>query len=297
VTGVLLYQWQTRTAALTYRVQEALPFSDTNETTAIYQVSISNSGSSVAEDINCVVDVPGGLVASHRVKADAALTYEDSASGSSYRLKTASLNPGESVVVSLLARGDASIGSRPTVSLRAKGHIGREESLEQSKRTLSSDLKVALAAAYAGLFSIFITRRLLPKWVGRHSDDQREVLAYLCGMHGLLAEAEHLLQMPRRTSYWAQADRLGNRGVLKEHETQRGAYKNVLADLLVYTTPADLSKGIVHYNIAKITLAAGDRAAFKQHIELAEKFGGRLIRTRIQIDPQMRSDASPSVFA
>lgn len=77
---------------------------------------------------------------------------------------------------------------------------GFQKSTKEKDRSLFSSLLPALIGVMAGMLSFlsFIRKRILGDDESQRSDDQRQVLAYVCGIYGLTEEVDrYLLQVPK----------------------------------------------------------------------------------------------------
>ena len=116
--------------------------------------------------------------------------------------------------------------------------------------------------------------------------DQRQVLAYLCGVHGLYDEVNQYLTNQTDVSYWSESDKYASLAIQDITSPIAEKRKIILQDLLQYMK--DIHKpsiGIIHYNIARISKAQGKDDEADKHLEEANKYIREEIKTRSNMDP------------
>lgn len=298
--GTVIYGLQSREPHLVYSTSDTLPFNGENRVVAVYQVSLTNDGKRSVDEVVCVIRIPGAAIEQKRVIADPSLSYTDSTLNDTLKLQISSLNPSETVHVSVLASAPSFIPTHPEVSLRAKGVLGEQTSSKGDQRPFLVGFTTSLAAV-AVSFVFFIVsvgrlkRQTRSKAVtegeeGRHSDDQRQILAYLHRLHGLSTEAERLLSQSHATSYWAEADRMGQLAVHAQNEEIRDKYKSVLSALLEYAVVSKSSQAIIRYNLARIALASNQTSEASARLKEASALSPKLIARRIHLDPLFKGN-------
>jgi hypothetical protein len=93
---------QSREPRLVFVAPEAIPFQGPGKKIATYSVTISNEGARVAEEVVCVVRVPGGTVDQQVVTADSSIDHRETSAGDSLKIQIPVLNPSERVRASIL---------------------------------------------------------------------------------------------------------------------------------------------------------------------------------------------------
>jgi len=291
VTGFILFRLQTKEPKLVYTATETRPFRGTDRNFAIYNLSISNLGGASIADVVSIVQVPDATLEDLRVVADPSLKYTYDIVSDTLELQIPELNPNETMAVSVLATSQTDLPDTPDVSLRGSGITGVETTSPERKD--SRDFLVSIAAAIfgagGGLTTLQYFRRGLPigPVSGKHQDDQNQILAYLCGLHGLMDDVQEYLSRPCDTSYWAEADRHAAIALANPSAEEAEKRKNVLKALLQYASVASLSVGIVHYDIARIAFAQGKHDEARDNLKKAKQHAGRLIDTRLMFDPHL----------
>jgi hypothetical protein len=129
---------------------------------------------------------------------------------------------------------------------------------------------------------------------GKHSGEQNEVLAYLAGIQGLTSEVDEYLRRTRNTSYWAEAYRLAALAINKNDSKYTEQILNLLSSLVNYATIAIASVGIIHYNIARLSVLLNRNDKAKSEIEMARKLCPKVIDKRVQLDPLLNKLTSKS---
>lgn len=292
IGALIIGTFQAREPALVYSSTESLPFNGLNGEVSIYQVTISNDGKREANDVACIIRIPTGKVDQYKVTASPLLSVSGSTSGDSVTVQVPNLNPSESFQVSLLVSGTQSLPSRPQISARGRGILGTEKNPEQNKSESDPVLWVSLAAFSAvfisGVFTLIFrrTKTFVPSSTGS-GDDQRQVLAYICRANGLSDLADQYSSQPHETTYWAEADRLGQIATDTQNGERMAAIERSLLALVEYDTNlADTSKAIVFYNVALINRCKKDEPNYKKYLELAKETSRNQIERRLKVDPR-----------
>jgi hypothetical protein len=294
--GMLIFFLQSRQPSLVYSSSETIPFQGESKVIAVYQVAVSNDGKLPVDDIAAYVAVPGASIDQKRVSADPSFSVRDTLENGALRLSIASLNPSETVQVSVLASAQGSLPPRAEVSLRAKGTKGHEKSPGSAASPLFLGFTTALGSALLPFLLVpfmmplakFLRRRLSVTGDGRHSDDQRQILAYVYRMNGLDAEANRLDNFPQKTTYWAESDRFSGNAITSGDPSLIRNAVETLTTLLDYCAMAETSEAIVTYNLARLHLSLGTVDTAKDCLKEALRKDKPLISRTISIDPILR---------
>jgi hypothetical protein len=293
ISGAILFRIQTREPNLVYTAPDTRPFSGTDRNFAIYNVSISNPGKAGIPDVVGVIQVASATLEDLRITAAPSLTCTHNIISSTLELRIPELNPNETIGVSILATSKSDLPNSPDVSVRGSGITGIEGTSPETKR-FSDWFTWALPATlavYSGLAFVYIARRrgsLFLLVSHKHSDAQNEILAYLCGLHGLMNDVQEYLSKPCDTSYWAEADRFAAIAVANPTADEAEKRKNVLKDLLEYASVASLSVGIIYYDVARIAFAQAKHDEAKENLKKAKQHAGRLIDIRLKLEPHLQ---------
>lgn len=296
ITGLLLFYVQLREPKLVYSVEQTIPFQGDREALSIQHVLIRNDGKKSAADVVVDVRVPGGKIKERRVQVASSLPFKEEKSDDSHRFEAKSLNPGETVKISLMTAGVLDSQLNPVVSLRADGVTGERLEQEQ-KKGLSETILPAVVAAYAGLLAAFlsskryrvaifsISKGLITGKGLAPSKEQNEVIASLFALKGLVDEAEYYLAVRKGCSYWSEADLIAAKAIACNDTQRANKYKEVLVDLLEYAEIATSSQAVLHYNIARLckSLARNDEA--QEFLKKARSIDRELVEKRLGKDP------------
>lgn len=128
LAGMVIFLLQGREPHLVYTTTDTLPFYGENaRVTGVYQITIANDGKRAVEDVVGVVTIPNGKIEQHRVFGEASLTHTETATADSMKIALPTLNPSESIQISILVTSSTNLPTRPEISLRAKGSTGTEK--------------------------------------------------------------------------------------------------------------------------------------------------------------------------
>ncbi|MEJ7636425.1 MAG: hypothetical protein WKF75_00155 [Singulisphaera sp.] len=131
-----------REATLIWEAKETLPIQDKDQSTAIYHVRIDNEGNKEAEKVTCTIAIDGGKIEKPKVARPESMRYTESLTPDLLTEGFESVNPGESIQISVLASGRAELPPKPKVTLRFKGGNGRERSETRTPATSSNYLLI-----------------------------------------------------------------------------------------------------------------------------------------------------------
>lgn len=286
-SGLLLKFLTEARPALRYTIASSEQFTGRESRIGIIALQVTNPGKREVEDVTCRIRVPGARVTEHRVSGIAPSAWTAETSGGGINLHAAYLNPGESFTLSLLLSLDTDLGD-PSVELRGRGVRGQAaDGPDPSKRRPVEFFATAASAlgAVLSMFAFFLLRyRSSFILGGRHSGDQRDVMAYVLGRFGLHEPAERIRYLTRSLTYWSASDGLTDQWLAKGAANEIKAGAEALTYLLEYASMAASSQGIVHVNIARLALRAGDQAIAREALSAALKKDEPLIRKRIQGD-------------
>ena len=310
ITGVILFNIQTKKPKLEYLTTETSPFQGTNQNFAIYNIIISSSGGKEIKNVKGLVNIPNASLSDIKVSAPASLDYSTNINDDEMTIEISTLNPDDTISITIFTTSQSPLPQFPEVSVRGDGITGKKvEVLSSDSVGITTMFAViALVATFAAIFSSFIYNQSghLPSinllgiqfpvsglissaLLGKHVDDENKILAYICGLYGLLDDVENYLTRQGNTSYWAEADRISSLAIANAKTANAEKRKQVLLDLLEYASLSNTSESIINYDIARISLAQGNVEESKTFLEVAIKKGGRLIKTRLKIDSSFNS--------
>jgi len=275
---------------LVYYVEDTLPFQGPSGDTAIYNVKIANLGKKAAEEVVCILSFSTSTIQQSRTIIDPSIAYTESVLSNAYRVDLPSLNPQESTTLSVLATSGDKLPARPDISLRGNGIVGTQATKNTGNVSpwvpLTAGIGTAVAGSIAGLGTMLLMMRrrgLLPI-TPQDEGDQKYVLAYLCEIHSLSDDAERYRNMVPKVTYWSESDRLTTLALQSPKTEEAQKRKAVLKDLLQYGAVADESRGMIHYNIARIAKAEGKEEEFEEHITKAKKLSPKVVAKRLGLE-------------
>jgi len=290
-TGLLLDFFRSRAPRLVYTISSAEMFPGENQSTGIVLLRIGNSGGREAEDVFCRVSVADATIKQQKTEGVPNVNQLVKATGGAVELNLPFLNPGERLSLHLLLDLHGSQMAQPTVQLRAKGVTGVEESPGQETATSPSEILTlsgtVLAAFLAGLTTLLAVRARTRGVVLWTHDDQREVFAYILGVHGFLQEAQQHRLVGREETYWSIADMLTEIWIAAGDRDQAGKGVRALEDLLDYAHPADSSVNLIRLNIARLALVAGDEAKARSILAGLREKNDAQLKKRLAHDPHL----------
>jgi len=291
--ALILGKLQAHEPHLVYSSTESLPFSGPSGDVSIYQVTLSNDGNKEVYDVACAIRIPSAKIDQYKVTADPLLNVSGAVLGDSVNIHVPNLNPSESVQISLLASGSRDLPARPQVTARGKGALGSEKAKATDKSWFDTIPLISLAAATLAMFVSGLAGRVLRSKSATGSssgsgDDQRQILAYICRAYGLIDLAEQYSARAHETTYWAEADRLGQMAVDAGGE-RMATIERALLGLVEYKKVARASKAVVYYNVALINGVKKDGAAYKKYLQMAKDISAEEIERRLKVDPRFKN--------
>ncbi len=158
----LVRRISSREPALSYTAPESLPFNGGGKNVGIYQVEVTNEGDAAADSLTGLVRVPAASIDNQRVSGPGALPIEAKVEGDTLRFSAPSLNPGETIRLSILASSPMGLPTEPEVSVRATGVSGFRRASGGSRADAISfvpTLVIATATAVVMLLLQLVFRR------------------------------------------------------------------------------------------------------------------------------------------
>jgi hypothetical protein len=117
----LAHKLSSREPRLAYVPSESLPFNGGGKNVGIYQIDVTNEGDAAADALTGSMRILGATIDNERVSAPGALPVDAKAEGDTVYLSAPSLNPTETIHVSILASSTTPLPIEPDVSVRATG--------------------------------------------------------------------------------------------------------------------------------------------------------------------------------
>lgn len=283
--GIAVFRATDKKAGLNYNVDTSAVFTGQTKNISIVNVMVSNPEQKEVEDVRVVIPIEKTQLTEYKVVGIQSSAYSQSSDAKQIEIKVPYLNPRESFSIQVLLSPNSS-----NFSLSNDKVIVREKGVETSLSSVNqgnkfSEVLPLFVGALLSLVVLSITR-FFPSllYTSKHSDDQRDVMAYILGANGFYEEASHFRNIERDTSYWALSDYLAERCIESgdKDKIQRGI--KCLSDLLSYARMSDTSELLIHYNLARLSTIIGDLKLARNHLELARKGRHRVIEMRIAFD-------------
>lgn len=291
VTFIVLFSLnyiQDKRPELNYWTYEAVPFEDSGASFAIYHLVISNNGETTIKNIEGQIILPEGSGLTSKVTSDPAiLKYDGQVSENIYSFNFPTMNSGETSIISIMAISKSALPSSPTVSIRGEG-VKAVKSLGGQNRNNYWVYLVMLMTALYLVFGYILLRRVKAKEKEMkefHSADQNLILAYLCGITSLKDEEKKYREITGGLQYWAESDRMAKYAI--ENSKDREGIekrKQVLLKLIEYGRVAKESKGLIYYNLARISKVQKNKNDVEKYLKEAETFSPELVKKRIKIE-------------
>jgi len=145
---------------------------------------------------------------------------------------------------------------------------------------------IAVSGGIASMVAFVIMRGRVP-WGAGFELDQRHKLLFLCSIRGLDLEAQRYRDTTSDVTYWFESDWFSKLAISDPGGEDANKRKQVLQDLLEYGSSAIAknSRGVIHYNIARILEAQGQKEEANKHLKLAQDFAEDEVKRRLRVDP------------
>jgi hypothetical protein len=119
IAGNLVVDWiRSDRPNLTYLAPDSIPFQGEAKKISTYQVIVTNEGKKAVDDVVCVVTVPDSRIEQNAVvPSSPSIEFHTAIGSDNLKLELPSLNPSESVQVSIVASGSNYLPIRPRVAL------------------------------------------------------------------------------------------------------------------------------------------------------------------------------------
>jgi len=294
-SGYILNSLQTHEARLVYVIDDVTFFEGDNGNYAIYNVKVANTGNKDVESVVCEISLPKMTINQKKVKIEPSIPYTESMTNDSYRIELPTLNPSEQYTVSLFSTNSNDVLSTPKVSLRGKGISGLQVRTvsSASENDVGSLLLFAIVMALLMGSIISIVLRITKTFGGidlTDSDNQKEVLAYICEINGLDQDAAYYRSFNGDVTYWSESDRITQMAIKDPSSELTSKRKEVLENLIDYKNSIHpRSKSIIFFDLAKIAYAQGKLDEVDSYLDKAKKLSNQIIEKRLAIDPIIKT--------
>lgn len=293
IAVVVFTQYLTeKKVSLEYETIASSLFDGKTQKTAILQVNITNAGKKEIENITSNIAFTKATIIEPKLLSAHGEAHTLQHKGSQLEAKSNYLNPGETVSIQMLIAPVGNSVENPEISIRSKG-ITATQRRDLQPRTATSffwTTAPALLGMLATLAAFLLTYgRVFRTILGhpalfsdKHLDDQRQVMAYLLGAHGLYPEAERVRTLANDTSYWAQSDGLAELCIESGDKAKISKGINCLRALIEYADINQTYGKLIHFNIARMCVAADDLESAKKHLALARSPRHEVVEKRIR---------------
>jgi hypothetical protein len=203
-----------RTSAnkLEYEILSSSEFSGQQQKIGMLAIQVQNSGRHELEFIYARIELKDATILESKTSDFPTKGLTEVKTTNAYTVELPYLNPSERGRILLLVNLNGNSLQNPSVELRAKGVVGRERSIEQAgPKDQKSKITLVVEAAFATVTTAIILARFLRMrgksgYTNSHSDDQRDVAAFVFEMSGLPEEAAAFRALMRHIPYWSLAD-------------------------------------------------------------------------------------------
>ena len=292
-SGMLLDFFRLEGLSLQYTINSAEMFPG-EQTTGIVSVDMANVGRREVNDVFCRIEVPLGRIREHKVVGLLGSNEVISTTESAVEIRIPFFNPNDQFSVHLLLNPHSqTLPLAPVVDLRGRGVTGTQKvepegrELDLFQSTLPASVAIVVFVLSVPL--VLLRMRAIPSVFG-HSDDQRDIVAYVLGANEFRREAEDLRHSVRRLSYWSIVDELTERWLNTDDSEVMTRGVAVLDQLLAYALMHQSSKYLVRFNIARLLLRLEDSDRLKREIANlpASKFS--LVSRRLRHNESLRKE-------
>lgn len=286
VTGLVVNGIINMTPNLTYSYRDTIPFQGTEKVLGIYSVRVYNASNKVVEDVSCTVEIKNANIEQVKIISDKTIKINSSFSGNKSSINLQYLNSNEYFDINILASSKDDLPNSPEISLRAKGVVGKQE-IKTNDNIITIMMVISAVISILSVALMLLLRRTInrDKYNKKHSDDQKSILGYLCNCVGLKTNSDYFYHLETDTSYWAESDKLCIAAINSNDTDTINKTIDLFEHLLDYANIADGSKGIIHFNKAKLYVKINKQSEAKSEIELAKKLRKGVIELRLKYDP------------
>lgn len=288
-SGLVLDYFRTKKPRLEFETVTNSVFVGTNENIAILSVSAENSGAKELEDFTFRIEWKEAALTESIVSGLPSGKFSKKKNDKSLLIEAPYINPTEIIRTDLLLTMDGTTLSPPLVEVRAKGIVGKPKSAEMPEKKGSFFASVLSAVAALTTASLMLFQKIIKRKIlgGSHSDDQRDITAYILDVNGLHSEAEKIRHVDRDMSYWGISDSLTQRLLDENNEDKIGKLIKSLEQLVDYASITKSSRHIVNYNLARLHARLGDKKTAKAKLEKALNGEREIITKRISFAPEL----------
>ena len=268
---------------LAYDLVVSETFSSTSGNVRIATLIVENKGSKSIDDVSLNIDLPDGNIQEYKQTGLQPNSYNMDAKSNKLVLSTKFLNPSEVFNVQLLMSNPNKTDFLPIIDLRGRGVLGSQVVKDKKSPLYESAISALIALTTAMLF--FSQKTFRKKIIGldenfeerlralkeqneklaeenklgdKHSDEQRDVVAYVLSISELGKFADEIRNIPRKISYWSICDHLAQKWIETEEIELINKGAIALEKLIDYASINANSILLIKSNIAKLYKKSGN---------------------------------------
>jgi hypothetical protein len=267
---------------LVYETATSEVFSASSGSVQIATIRIKNNGTKAIEEVTAVIASEGSEIKEYKISGLSKDSYTSSLNKSEVNVSIKYLNPEEEFNIQFLLSGEKAQVFSPKIELRGKGVLGK------SKETKNrSSVTLLFIPALFGIVMVYllpiIRRKLFPHYgyTTKHKDDQRDVLAYILGNFGFIAEAKEIRLIERTISYWSLCDYLCEKWISTGDKEVCLKGARAMEQLIEYADIADTSVMLINTCIANLYKNASDNEKSAQAALNAFEVKHKVIEKRL----------------
>ncbi|EJL6264453.1 hypothetical protein NMS06_003456 [Vibrio cholerae] len=261
IGGNLAVNWlSAEKMSLSYDLSTSETFSSSSGNIKISTLKVENTGSKSVDEVVLSLSMTTGEIKEFKVSGMPANLYTINRKDTQIVMQSKYLNAGDSFSIQLLTQATEQRDFLPTVDLRGRGVIGKL--VEKGKANSFFDT-ITTSIAAIGVFAAFIATEqknklpLVSDTNGKHSGEQRDVVAYILGVNGLNLYANEIRMFPRDISYWSLADHLCEKWIDSgDKEVQRKGAASLI-ELIGYARIAEESITLIKTSVVRLSQESG----------------------------------------
>ncbi len=289
--NILVNKLSEERLSLVYDLTASATFNSSGGNIKITNVSIANNGGKSIDDISLIIDLPEGNIEEFKLNGLPPNSYNIDQKPNKLILTAKYLNPNEEFFIQLLLNNPKKAEFLPFVDLRGRGTIGSQV-VKEEKNSLLETIVTAIAALTTAM--VFFSSKSIRKItlgsdipigiVGlgdKHSDEQRDVVAYVLSNNSLNSNADEIRNITRDISYWSICDLLTQKWVDSGDKELCRQGAKTLEDLVGYASINPGSLLLIQSNIARLYKEAGNESEAQKFIDEILKSNSGVIRARV----------------
>lgn len=286
--GVILNYFTERKPILQYAVVASEVFSGTTQNSAILAIETANPGLKELENVRIQIALPNAKIVEYKIVGLPSTAFTAAPQEKALVVDIPFFNPSEKVSVQLFVALSASNFEAPSIEVRAKGITATQsQTLKRDKDSVSRLTLLGTAAMALVPPLVMFWYRKRRQYTTSHSDDQREVFAYILSINGLHDAANDARNSPRSLSYWSHADAVTEQCLKTNSPDQIQKGIKAFKDLMYYAAVAETSRMLINFDVAWLAASIGDVDTARVHLKRALVVNHEVIKKRISFEPRL----------